>query len=147
MVIGNREYTKATTADTGNCASVTQGGLGGVLGSHGCTRLLRATYLRDGVAVTVGVAVFDTKAAADKVREQARGNVAALSGGGVGTFCRPVACWRTANSVGRYAYFTIAGPADNTAASEQDGSRTAGRDAGTLVFNQLVQRGKTAAAQ
>ncbi len=147
MSIGDRSYDKAGTADTTDCAAPTQGGLGAVLDSNGCTRLLRATYLRGDVAVTVGVAVFDTKADADKARKQAKGNIAALSGHGVDTFCRPVACWRTSNAVGRYAYFTIAGPSDGTAASSDDGTQRAGRDAGRLAFNQLVQRGKDAATK
>jgi hypothetical protein len=146
MSIGPRAYTKAITGGTTNCASVTQGGLGAVLTSNGCREVLRATYLRDGRAVTVGVAVFDTAREAARARDQSTGNIAALPGGGVGTFCRPVACWRTTNAVGRYAYFTIAGPSDGKAAATTDTlSKQAGRDAGTFAFNRIVQRGRDAA--
>ncbi|GGO83612.1 hypothetical protein [Wenjunlia tyrosinilytica] len=148
MSIDDRSYTRATTSTTKNCASVTQGGLGSVLARNGCHQVLRATYVRDGKAVTVGVAVFDDAKAASRARKQATGNIAAMSGGGVGTFCRPVACWRTSNAVGRYAYFTIAGPADGGAASGGDrAAKQAGRDAGTFAFDRIVQRGRDAAAR
>jgi hypothetical protein len=148
MSIGPRAYTKAVTRDTGDCASVTQGGLGSVLTSNGCRGVLRATYVREGRAVTVGVAVFDTAAEAKRALGQATGNIAAMPGGPVGTFCRPVACWRTSNAVGRYAYFTIAGPANGKPAQSGDTiSKQAGRDAGTFAFNRIVQRGRDAAAR
>jgi hypothetical protein len=61
VTVQGRTYAKATTDSTSSCADAAAGGLGGVLADNGCRKLLRATYTRGGVAVTVGIAVFDTK--------------------------------------------------------------------------------------
>ncbi|MFI9720384.1 hypothetical protein ACIHFE_12100 [Streptomyces sp. NPDC052396] len=142
--VEGRTYQRVATDETADCASVTQGGLGSVLAGNGCRKMLRATYVKDGVAVTVGVAVFDSKAAADKAKDQAGGNVLSLPGP---SFCRGPACRLTSNAEGRYAYFTVAGytdgkpvPADDTTAL------TSGRDISTYAFARIMARARTAAA-
>ncbi|MBZ4321772.1 hypothetical protein [Streptomyces huiliensis] len=146
-VLSGRTYERTATSATTDCASATQGALGSVLSSHGCRQVLRATYLRDGVAVTVGVAVFDTKAAADKAKAQSAGNIAALPGDGAPAFCRATACRLTANAEGRYAYFTVAGHADNRPVSDSDTTALgAGRDISTYAFGRILARGRAAAA-
>ncbi|MGK5643128.1 hypothetical protein ACSNOK_33255, partial [Streptomyces sp. URMC 126] len=146
-VLSGRTYRRTATAATTDCASATQGALGSVLSSNGCRQMLRATFVRDGVAVTVGVAVFDTKAAADKAKDQSAGNVAALPGGGTAAFCRATACRLTANAEGRYAYFTVAGNADNKPVTGEDTQAlTAGRDISTYAFGRILARGRAAAA-
>lgn len=145
--LSGRTYQRTATAATTDCASVTQGALGSVLSSNGCRQVLRATYVRDGVAVTVGVAVFDTKAAADKAKAQSAGNIAALSGDGAAAFCHATACRLTANAEGRYAYFTVAGNADNKPVSADDTTAlNAGRDISTYAFGRILARGRAAAA-
>ncbi|WP_249375340.1 hypothetical protein [Streptomyces sp. I05A-00742] len=146
-VPSGRTYERTATAATPDCASVTQGGLGSVLAANGCRQVLRATYVRDGVAVTVGVAVFDTKAAADKAKAQSTGNVTALPGDGAAPFCRATACRLTANAEGRYAYFTVAGYADNKPVTRDDTKAlAAGRDISTYAFGRVLARGRAAAA-
>ncbi|KNB50154.1 hypothetical protein [Streptomyces caatingaensis] len=145
--VGGRVYERTATSATADCAAVTQGGLGSVLAGNGCRRVLRATYVRDGVAVTVGVAVFDTKAAADRAKDRSTGNIEALNGGGSPEFCRATACRLTANAEGRYAYFTVAGYTGNKPVTAEDTKAlTAGRDISTYAFGRVLARGRAAAA-
>ncbi|WP_223735312.1 hypothetical protein [Streptomyces purpurogeneiscleroticus] len=143
LAAGGRTYPKATTSATGSCASVAQGGLGPVLTKHGCEKLLRATFSRDGVAVTVGIARFDSKAAAAAVKDEYKPNLAALAGGKVAPFCQATACRTSANAAGRYAYFTIAGYLNGQAVT---GSETkalqASRDGAAYAWNRIMQHGR-----
>ncbi|MFI2370611.1 hypothetical protein [Streptomyces sp. NPDC018833] len=145
---GDRVYTKGATSRTGNCASVTSGVLGSVLERHGCEQVFRATYLKDGIAVTVGVATFENEAKAKKVVQEARGGIAPLPGAGVPTFCKggPV-CRNTYNSYGRYAYFTITGytKAKSVTAGDTKAYRS-GDDIGEFTFRQIVRRGEAQAS-
>lgn len=142
-----RAYQKATTAGTTACASATQGPLGGILTEHGCRSVYRATYTADGVAVTVGVAVFDDAATAAEVKSAAKGNIASLSGGGVPTFCRATACRLTTNAVGRYAYFTVAGYTSGKAVTADDTAALRGaRDVADYTFHRIWARGTAQAS-
>lgn len=82
LTMGDREYTKGATNRTTNCAGATQGDLGSILASNTCDQVIRATYTREGTAVTVGVAVFSTETQALKAKKEARGGLASLSGSG-----------------------------------------------------------------
>ncbi|MER5308238.1 hypothetical protein ABT034_10670 [Streptomyces sp. NPDC002773] len=147
LTMDKRPYTKGATSATTNCAAVTQGGLGTVLKKNGCQRLLRATYVKDGVAITVGVAVFPSEAAALKAKSQATGGVAPLAGAGVKEFCRATVCLRRSNSVGRYAYFTQAGFTDGKKVTKAHKPVfQASDDIGTFAFNQIYARGKAQAS-
>ncbi|ORT59635.1 hypothetical protein [Streptomyces sp. CB03238] len=148
LTMGDRVYVKGATASTTNCAAAAEDGLGAVLERNGCERVIRATYERDGVAVTVGVALFENQAAAVKAKEQAQGGIAPLAGSGVNGFCQSqTVCLRRANSLGRYAYFTQAGftsgkkvtKADETVFKVSD-------DVGTFTFNQIYARGRAQAS-
>lgn len=147
MTMGGRAYTKGATAATNNCASATSASLGSALTGNGCTQVIRATYTKDGVAVTVGIAVFDTQAQAMKAKDQASGNVQSLAGDGVPSFCRATSCRLTTNAVGRYAYFTVAGYTSGKAvtASETQ-ARQAGLDLANFTFRRIVARGEAQAS-
>ncbi|MER5711833.1 hypothetical protein [Streptomyces sp. NPDC002122] len=147
MSMNGRPYKKGATSATTNCASVTQGGLGAVLKKNGCQKVLRATYVKDGVAITVGVAVFPSEAAALKAKAQASGGVAPLAGAGVREFCHGTVCLRRANSAGRYAYFTQAGFANGKKVTKADKPVfQASDDLGTFAFNQIYARGRAQAS-
>lgn len=148
LTSGDRVHLKGPTARTTQCAAGTQGALGPVLARNGCDQLIRATYTRDGVAVTVGVAVFGTEAQAKKAVEESAGGVASLSGGGVPAFCRAgVVCRRTANSYGRYAYFSVSGFTDGTNVTKDDKTvYTAGDDLTNFTFHQIRHRGEAQAS-
>ncbi|OEJ25507.1 hypothetical protein AR457_14600 [Streptomyces agglomeratus] len=148
LKMGDRAYAKGATNTTTSCSAATQGALGGVLANNGCDQVIRATYSKDGVAVTVGVAVFDTAAQAAKAKEQASGGLASLPGGGVPTFCRGGSvCLRTANAYGRYAYFTVSGFTSGKNATTADKDvYTTSDDLAEFTFRQIHQRGKTQAS-
>ncbi|MEV4503201.1 hypothetical protein [Streptomyces klenkii] len=144
--LDKRKYDRTATTTDNDCASAAQGGLGAVLTGNGCREVLRATYVRDGVAVTVGVAVFDTKAAADKAKEQSTGNIESLAGDGP-SFCRATACRLTANAEGRYAYFTVAGYTNGKAVPDDDkDALQAGRDVAGYTFRRIMARANAQAA-
>ncbi|MFF1507730.1 hypothetical protein [Streptomyces sp. NPDC058326] len=147
LTMDKRPYRKGATSATTNCAAVTQGGLGAVLKKNGCQRVLRATYVKDGVAITVGVAVFPSEAAALKAKDQATGGIAPLAGAGVKEFCRATVCLRRSNAIGRYAYFTQAGFLDGKKVTTADKPVfRASDDLGTFAFNQIYARGKAQAS-
>ncbi|MFB8102230.1 hypothetical protein ACFC3O_05215 [Streptomyces sp. NPDC056007] len=149
LAMGERVHLKGATDRTTECATGTQGALGAVLTKNGCEQLIRATYRKDGVAVTVGIAVFDTEARARKTVDQASGGLASLSGAGVSTFCRGgTVCRRTTNSYGRYAYFTVGGFTDGTRVTAQDKNVFAvGDDLTDFVFRQIRHRGQIQASE
>ncbi|MFJ8694905.1 hypothetical protein [Streptomyces roseolilacinus] len=147
LTFGDRVYTKGATSSTTDCASVGKDGLGSVLRKHDCTRVIRATYVRDGVAVTVGVALFADQSQALKVKQDARGGVTPLAGGGVGDFCRATVCLRRSNALGRYAYFTQAGFTSGKKVTTSDTAvfKTSD-DLGSFTFNQIYARGRAQAS-
>ncbi|WP_347178130.1 hypothetical protein [Streptomyces sp. LX-29] len=141
-----RAYIRGATAATTNCASAARGGLGPALTNNGCRHLLRATYEKDGVAVTVGIAVFDTPAAAEKAKSQATPGVISLPGEGVPDFCRGPACRSSANAIGRYAYFTTTGYTNGKAVTTKDTAPLeAGRDLSDYAFRRILARGESQA--
>lgn len=145
----NVVYRKGATASTTNCASAVQGSLGKLLTSNDCTRFMRVTYYRDKIAVTVGVALFDTEAKATKVKADwdKKSTLISLSGDGVPAFCRTTVCRTTANSYGRYAHFTLSGFTDGKDVTEKDKAVfAAGDDLSRSTFNQIHRRGETQAA-
>ncbi|MFI5524642.1 hypothetical protein [Streptomyces platensis] len=149
MVVGEHTYPRTKTAGTKDCTAGAQGPLVSSLAHNGCRKLLRATYAKGGVAVTIGVAVFDSPAQATKVMNENKANLMPLPGGGVpGDFCQGTKCRMATNATGRYAYFTIAGylnGKDVTGAETK--ARQIARDGGAYAFSQITQRGKDQAAK
>ncbi|SEC82377.1 hypothetical protein SAMN05216483_2477 [Streptomyces sp. 2131.1] len=148
LVSRGHTYARGATHRTTSCASTTQGALGSILTANGCDQVIRATYSRDGVAVTVGIAVFKTEARAKKTAQQASGGLASLSGSGVPVFCRDGAiCRRTANSYGRYAYFTVGGFTNGKNVTKADKNVfTVGDDLTDYTFRQIRHRGEVQAS-
>ncbi|MFE2017126.1 hypothetical protein ACFW9O_03600 [Streptomyces sp. NPDC059499] len=148
VTMGDRVHAKGATNRTNSCAATTQGALGSILTSNGCDQVIRATYSSGGVAVTVGLAVFGTEAEAKKAAQQASGGIASLNGAGVPTFCRAGAvCRRTANSYGRYAYFTVSGYTNgkNVTTADKD-VYAVGDDLTEFTFRQIRHRGEVQAS-
>ncbi|MBB5939566.1 hypothetical protein [Streptomyces zagrosensis] len=140
-IVKGRSYTKGATASTKDCGSVAQKKLYPALTSNNCRQVVRATYTSDGVAVTVGIAVFDNQAAAQKAKDAAGPFIVSLPGDGIGTFCRNTACRSTSNAIGRYGYFTIAGYTDGSKVPTNDTkARLAGRDVADHAFSRIMQR-------
>ncbi|GGX61743.1 hypothetical protein [Streptomyces minutiscleroticus] len=149
LTMGETVYKKGPTDSTTNCASVARGTLPAILAKNGCTRVVRATYSKDGVAVTVGVAVFDTEAQAAKAKTDAdsRSGVVSLPGSGVPTFCRAAVCRSTTNSYGRYMYLTVAGFTDGKDVTTKDEKVfSTGDDLAEFAFRQIHRRGEAQAS-
>ncbi|MFD8523519.1 hypothetical protein ACFV2D_26360 [Streptomyces capillispiralis] len=149
LTMGETVYKKGPTADTGNCASAAKATLPKVLTDNDCTRLIRVTYTKDDMAVTVGVAVFDTEAQAVRAKQQAdkKSIVKSLSGGGVEDFCVGAVCRSTTNSYGRYAYFTLAGFTDGKDVTPKDTPVfSTGDDLQEFTFRQIRRRGEAQAS-
>jgi hypothetical protein len=143
---GAAGYTRTTTTITDKCATGARSDLAAALAANGCRKLIRATFVRGGVAVTVGIAVFDDKAHAVKVQKTAH-YLAPLNGGAVKDFCHGVSCQMTSNAVGRYAYFTISGFKNGKTLTKADTTaRKAANDASDYAFQRIIQRGRDAAA-
>ena len=150
LTVGETVYKKGPTADTKNCASAAKGTLAKVLTSNKCTRLMRVTYTRDGVAVTVGVALFDTEAQATKAKGQAddKSIVASLAGKGVKDFCNGAVCRSTTNAFGRYTYFTISGFTSGKDVTTKDTAVfTTGDELAEFTFRQIQRRGEAQASE
>ncbi|GFH36135.1 hypothetical protein [Streptomyces pacificus] len=148
LTMGDRVYAKGPTARTADCASAAQGTLAAALRSHGCDQVIRATYTRGQVAVTVGVAVFPTEAQARLAANQSARGIAPLSGSGTGAFCKggPV-CRFVGNSYGRYAYFTTTGYASGKSVTKGDSEAfRPGDDLAEFTFRQIVRRGEIQAS-
>ncbi|MEV0638799.1 hypothetical protein AB0I77_28430 [Streptomyces sp. NPDC050619] len=149
LTMGETVYKKGPTADTRSCAAAAEGTLKKVLTDNGCTRLMRVTYTKDAVAVTVGVAVFDTEAAATRAKGQSdsKSIVTSLSGKGVKGFCNGAVCRSTTNSYGRYAYFTIAGFTTGKDVTTKDTAVfSTGDDLAEFTFRQIRRRGEAQAS-
>ncbi|GAA2241117.1 hypothetical protein GCM10010145_03770 [Streptomyces ruber] len=150
LTMGDTVYQKGATASTDDCASVAQGPMVQALTANGCTRVLRVTYSKDGVAVTVGVALFDSEAQATKARQAAGAEgsvITSLPGDGVPTFCRTAVCRTTTNSYGRYAYFTTAGFTDGKDVTQQSTEAfTIGDDLQEFTYRQIHRRGEAQAS-
>ncbi|MFP3988498.1 hypothetical protein U9R90_13485 [Streptomyces sp. E11-3] len=141
-------YQRGATATSKSCAEATQGDLGPVLAKNDCERVFRTSYRKDGVAVTVGIAVFDSAKEATKAKEQADGgNLRSLSGSGIPAFCETSLCRKTVNSYGRYAYFTIAGFTNGKDVTTSDKAVfAAGDDLALFAFQQIHARGEAQAS-
>ncbi|WP_255954197.1 hypothetical protein [Streptomyces odontomachi] len=148
VTMGERSYKQGGTDDTKSCASVTHGDLGQALDSNHCIRVIRSSYSKGGVAVTVGVAVFDNDTQAAKaVKQTDSGNVLALSGSGISSFCTTAICRHTANSYGRYAYFTVAGfTSGKDVTKGDDDVFAAGDNLAEYTFRQILHRGQVQAS-
>ncbi|MFE6776954.1 hypothetical protein [Streptomyces sp. NPDC057702] len=147
VTVAGRDYTRGATASTRDCGSVAQKKLYPALTGNGCRQVVRATYTRDGVAVTVGIAVFDTRTVAEKAKEAAGPFLVSLPGQGVERFCFNTACRSTSNAIGRYGYFTIAGNTDGSAVPTTDTkARQAGLDIADHAFRQIMARANAQAS-
>ncbi|WP_097252920.1 hypothetical protein [Streptomyces sp. Ag109_G2-15] len=149
LTMGSTVYKKGATADTTNCASAADATLPKILTANGCTRLIRTSYTKPGIAITVGVAVFDTQAQAAKAKAQTddRSIVRSLAGKGVKPFCDGAVCFSTRNTVGRYAYFTITGFTNGKNVTKKDTQAfSVSDDLQEFTFRQIYRRGEAQAS-
>ncbi|NJP67550.1 hypothetical protein [Streptomyces spiramenti] len=148
MEVDGRTYVRRAVADSDSCVDAVDVALGEVLTQHGCTGLARATYSDGIVAVTIGVAQFPGAEEAEAAKEAAASHLSPLTSGEAPAFCARGGCRTTKNQVGRYAYFTIAGNADNTP-DQGDGTpaQQAARDGNAHAHARIVLRGEDQASE
>ncbi|KUN98888.1 hypothetical protein [Streptomyces caeruleatus] len=143
-------YKKGATDDTKNCSAATKGGLPKILSDNKCTSFMRVSYMKDDVAVTVGVAVFDSAAQATKVKGKVNTDtdlVRTLPGKGIKDFCTSAFCLVTANSYGRYAYFTLTGFTTGKDMTDKDTEALqVGETLEDFTFRQIRRRGEIQAS-
>ncbi|WP_340558814.1 hypothetical protein [Streptomyces sp. GSL17-111] len=146
--VEGRTFTRVAAKSTDDCSSAAREELAKVLTDGGCTELHRATFTRDGVAITVGIAVLPSEDAAVQAKEDARPYVAPLTAGPVPEdFCRYSACRSSANAYGRYTYFTLSGYLDGTNVTpEEEKALNAGRDLAAHAQDRIHLRGEEQAA-
>jgi hypothetical protein len=143
ITVNGRPYVRHATATSKHCADAAHDGLIPLLTKHDCHHLYRATYTHSGLAVTVGIAVFDDAATAAKVKRAYEPNLVALPGDSVPDFCRTVSCRTSANSFGRYAYFTIAGRTNGHASTDADKQAVqASVDGSDFAYSRVLDRGR-----
>ncbi|KMS66587.1 membrane protein [Streptomyces viridochromogenes] len=143
-------YKKGATDDTKNCSAATKGGLPKILTDNDCTSFMRVSYVKDDVAVTVGVAVFDNAAQATKVKGKVNTKtdiIRSLSGKGIKDFCTSSVCLTTSNAYGRYAYFTITGFTNGKDMTDKDTDAfQVGENLEDFAFRQIHRRGELQAS-
>ncbi|GAA1230001.1 hypothetical protein GCM10009665_20560 [Kitasatospora nipponensis] len=144
--VDGKTWTRKASGTTKPCSKATTGGLGLALGDDVCRSVVRATYVSGDSAVTVGVAVFDTKAAADAALAKRTGQIQGLSGPGVGLFCIASGCDETHASVGRYGYFTVSGTLKQGGAMTDPDAAAAAPSFADAARQQLLARAKQPAA-
>ncbi|WP_326688554.1 MULTISPECIES: hypothetical protein [unclassified Streptomyces] len=148
ITVNGHSYKLASTSTSKNCAQAAHAGLGPVLTGNDCDTLYRATFTSNGLAVTVGIAAFEDAKTAAKVKKQYRPNLVALPGNGVPDFCRTVTCRTTANSLGRYAYFTIAGRTNGKESGPSDTlAQRVALDGSNYAYARVLQRGRAQSSE
>ncbi|MCB5165931.1 hypothetical protein LG634_13930 [Streptomyces bambusae] len=145
--ISGRKYAQTAGDTKTDCRKAAPEAVAKVLARHGCRKLVRGTYQRDGVATTVGVAAFDTTDQAAKAKDGLPGAVTALQPSKGRKACaKPRACLRTVHAYGRFLYVTLSGFQSGKAAKKQDlAVGTAGDDLAEYAFQRIVKRGRTLA--
>lgn len=146
-IVNGSTYARKAVGTSKNCAKAAHAGLKKVLAKHGCDRVFRTTLVRGDVAVTVGIAVFDDAKTAAAVKSGYKPNIVSLPGKGVPNFCRTVGCRTTADSLGRYAFFTISGHPSGKEAGPKDKKAIQGSyDASKYAWTSVLKRGQDQAA-
>ncbi|BAJ31955.1 hypothetical protein KSE_61900 [Kitasatospora setae KM-6054] len=139
--VGGKTWTRLADAQTATCWQATTGGLGNVLAAQGCRSLLRVTYTSGNSAVTIGVAVLDSKAQADAVVAGFQGQVQGLVPSGHTSFCTGSGCAGTHAAIGRYVYLTVSGT-QNPGGTAADATATAaGPSFAATARDRLLARG------
>lgn len=143
VTVNGRDYTREATDATTDCASAATDGLAPLLQAHGCQRMFRVTLERNGLAVTVGIAVFGSEEDAAAIKSDYAPNVEALSGGDVPAYCTRVVCRTTVNSLGRYAILTVSGHTDGSPAGDSDEpAKQTAVDGSNYGYARLIDRGE-----
>lgn len=141
-------YTKMTTDVDKGCKTAAGNGLESTLASLYCYNVYRATYSYNNLEITIGVATFMNDSRATKAKAATAGNIVPLVKDKVTPFCKTATdCVSWKGALGRYAYFTIAGPADGSAVSAKDNTTwKSAKEISDSMYETLLARGQTGLA-
>ncbi|MFD7918985.1 hypothetical protein ACFV3R_07165 [Streptomyces sp. NPDC059740] len=143
---GGRTYTRRARDTTDDCTSAAVEKLVSVLKAHDCRRMVRATYVRNNVATTIGIAVFPDKGAATKAFDANQYGLAPLTAGSL-DFCHGSDCLNSVSMLGRYVYYTLTGYTSGKDVTRGDATiQQVSTDAKTYAFGRIQQRGENQAA-
>ncbi|MFF4339066.1 hypothetical protein ACFY00_03880 [Kitasatospora sp. NPDC001540] len=142
LQVNGKTWTRLADAQTATCYQATTGGLGNVLAAQGCRSLIRVTYTSGNSAVTVGIAVLDSKAQADAVIAAFTGQVQGLVPGGHTSYCTSASCQSTHASIGRYVYLTVSGTVNPGGTAADATATAAGPSFAATARDQLLARGR-----
>ncbi|MDH6125624.1 hypothetical protein [Kitasatospora sp. GP82] len=138
-----KSWHRVTSAETSPCWKASTGGLGDVWAAQSCRTVLRATYASGSSAVTVGVAVFDSRTQADAVEHAHKGQIQGLVATGSIAFCTSTGCTNTHTAVGRYAFYTVSGTLKPGGTAADSTATAAGPDFGSYTRGRLLARGNS----
>ncbi|MFE1317954.1 hypothetical protein [Kitasatospora phosalacinea] len=141
MQVNGKTWTRLTESQTATCYQATTGGLGNVLAAQGCRSMIRVTYTSGNSAVTIGIAVLDSKAKADAVTAAFQGQVQGLVPSGHTSYCTSTGCQGTHASVGRYVYLTVSGTVKPGGTAADATATAAGPVFAATARAQLLARG------
>ncbi|MFB7944263.1 hypothetical protein ACFC6L_05030 [Kitasatospora phosalacinea] len=141
MQVNGKTWTRLTESQTATCYQATTGGLGNVLAAQGCRSMIRVTYTSGNSAVTIGIAVLDSKAEADAVTAAFQGQVQGLVPSGHTSYCTSTGCQGTHASVGRYVYLTVSGTVKPGGTAADATATAAGPAFAATARAQLLARG------
>ncbi|WP_371497551.1 hypothetical protein OG871_16425 [Kitasatospora sp. NBC_00374] len=148
LTVQGRTYTRLATDLDKDCTGSAAGGLTEALTGNGCYNVYRATYGNGaGLQVTVAVATFASDSRAAKAKNDGKGNALPLVKDKATPFCPGVTCATARNSLGRYAYFTVAGPTTGKVVADADtAAPQAVKDIAASVYDTLLERGRAGLA-
>ncbi|MFJ5921525.1 hypothetical protein ACIQF6_02835 [Kitasatospora sp. NPDC092948] len=141
LQINGKTWTRLTDDLNPTCYHTTTGNLGDVLAAQSCRAVLRVTYTSGNSAVTVGIAVMDSKAQADAVMTGFKGQLQGLVPSGHTSYCTSPGCTGTHAAIGRYAYFTVSGTVSPGGTTADAAATAAGPALADYARAQLLARG------
>ncbi|MFE0462006.1 hypothetical protein ACFW1A_22430, partial [Kitasatospora sp. NPDC058965] len=142
LTADGKTWTRLTTRTDTTCWQATTGHLGDVLAASNCRALYRATYTSGSSAVTVGIAVTDSKAQADAAIAANKGQIQGLVPTGSASFCVSDGCGSTHASVGRYDYYTVQGTVKPGGNTPDAAANAAAPTLAAYARTQLLARGQ-----
>ncbi|MGG8409863.1 hypothetical protein ACM614_26425 [Streptomyces sp. 12297] len=145
--VSDRKYVQTAGDTKTDCAKAAPDAVAEVLARHGCRKLVRGTFQRDGIATTVGVAAFETTEQAARAKEELPGAMTALQPSkGKKACAKAKVCRRTTNAYGRFLYVTLSGFQSGKDVTKKDKAvYTAGNDLAEYTFQRIVKRGRALA--
>ncbi len=146
LAVNGKTWTRIALDSVTPCWKATTGGLGDVIsGQPDCQTMLRATYANGDSAVTIGVAVFNTKTQADAAQAAYKGQIQGLVTADSISFCTSAGCASSHGEIGRYGYYSVSGTLKPGGTQQDAAATAAGPGLADYARTRLLARGQAAA--